>query len=556
MFKFYHFIVVFTLSLLFSNQIFALSLDVEEQLIRVGISTNDFQYLEYPSTRVTANVTFYIDDLSDETKLVKAPPGAVYTLSANSKGFSISSAGKTLFSSLCGPLGIIAPGGHIKLFDVKRKGKIASYRGKMEIVRASSSLSKISVVNVLPLDEYLKGVVPNELPVSFGFEALKSQAVAARNYAVRPREKPYPQFDICDSVMCQVYFGYDTEKPLSTKAVEETAGLVALHEGEVITALYSSAPGGFSGSYENAFSDPKTKQFPSESKPYLKAKSDVAGFSDLSSEEMARKFYTTSPPSYDVKSSYYRWSRYWTGLELEKVLNMNLAKLSQTKESAPFVKPAFNKGSLIGKLKDLKVLRRCTSGKAMELQIIGTNGTWVVQKELNIRRLLTKDGKALPSANIVMNLSKDSAGVISQVNLFGGGFGHGVGMSQYGASYMSGKGFTYDKILQHYYTGTAIGTIPVILCSENSKNAIKQVFYSSKAKGLLWIDSEGVSPIAIKINGKDLVLQENKGYKVKKSVDISPYLKVGANEVVYYPTDSEENDGLSVKLWIELEKAR
>ncbi|MGD9579865.1 MAG: SpoIID/LytB domain-containing protein [Vampirovibrionia bacterium] len=556
MFKFYHLILIFTVSLFLSGQIFAQSRDVEEQLIRVGISTNDFSALEYSSVRVSADSTFYIVDLSNENRLVKALSGAVYTISVNSKGFNVAINGSVLFSSVCGPIGISSPGGHVKLVDVSRKGKTAAYRGNIEVVRASSSLDKISVVNVLPMDQYLKGVVPNELPVSFGFEALKAQAVAARNYAVRPREKPYPQFDICDSVMCQVYFGYYTENTLSNSAVEETAGLVALHKGEVITALYSSAPGGFSGSYENAFSDPQSKDFPSESKPYLVAKSDNQAFSDLSSEEMARKFYTSSPASYDVKSSYYRWNRSWTGSELEKVLNMNLAKFSNAKDSAPFVKPAFGKTSSVGKLRDIKVLRRCKSGKAMELQITGTNGTWVVQKELNIRRILTSAGKALPSANIVIDLYKDSSGIITQVKLFGGGFGHGVGMSQYGASYMSSKGFSFDKILQHYYTGIAIGTIPVLLYKNEFMTPIKQEFYSPKGQAILWYENEGVSTITIKINGKDLVLNENNGYSSKKSVDISSYIHKGLNDIVYYPPASEEDEGLSVKLWIELEKAR
>lgn len=556
MFKFYHFIVFLTFCVFLNPQSSSFPLEIEEQLIRVGISTNDFQYLEYPSARVTADAAFYIEDLSTENKLVNASPGTVYTVSVDSIGFNVSIAGKVLFSGLSGPIGFSSPAGHIKLPDVKRKGQVAAYRDRVEIVRASGCLDNVSVVNVLPMDQYLKGVVPNELPVSFGFEALKAQAVAARNYAVRPREKPYPQFDICDSVMCQVYFGYYTEQPLSSKAVEETAGLVALHDGEVITALYSSAPGGFSGSYENAFSDPKEKKFPAESKPYLIAKSDLGDYADLSTEEMARKFYTTSPPSYDVKSSYYRWNRSWTGLELEKELNMNLAKLSKASDSSSFIKPAFSTGSSIGKLKDLKVLKRCTSGKAMELQIIGTNGTWVVQKELNIRRLLTSVGKALPSANIVMNLSKNADGIITQVQLFGGGFGHGVGMSQYGASYMSGKGFTYDKILQHYYTGTAIGTIPVLLYSGDYMKPIKQVFYSSKGNAMLWIDSEGVTPIRMKINGNDFILSENSGCKIKKSVDISSYVKIGANDIIYYPPNPELEEGLSVKLWIELEKAR
>jgi hypothetical protein len=284
-------------------------------------------------------------------------------------------------------------------------------------------------------------------------------------------------------------------------------------------------------------------------------KCDISGVGNLSDEAAVRKFYSTSPATHDVKSGYYRWNRYWTGTELAKVLNMNLAKLSNTKASKPFVKPAFSKQSCIGTLKDIKVLKRGVSGKAMELKISGSNGSWVVQKELNIRRLLTKNGKALPSANIVINRGTDANGNIVNVKMFGGGFGHGVGMSQYGASHMSAKGYKFSQILQHYYTGVAIGTIPVILYAEDYIRPVKQEFYSLDGSGKLWIDSEGVSPIKLIINGKELVLNESSGISIKKSTDISSYLHPGKNQVIYMPPDPLLNEGMSVKLWIEVVKA-
>ena len=556
MLKFYHFIIILTCSIFLSTDMVAISADYQEQLIRVGISTSDFKDLEYYSTTLTADKSFAITNISEQKTLINALPGAVYKFTVNSDGFNIIYNGKTILSKLSGPIGINSPGGHIKLMDIKRKGMIPAYRDKIEIVRGASSSDKLSVVNVLHIDDYLKGVVPNELPVSFGFEALKAQAVAARNYAVRPREKPYDQFDICDSVMCQVYFGYYTESPLATKAVEETAGLVALHKGDVITALYSSAPGGFSENYEYAFSHPITKNFPPEPLPYLKAVCDSGNCNSLHSEDAAREFYTTSPPSYDVKSGYYRWSRSWTGTELKNVLNMNLANLSNTKVSEPFVKPGFSKKCNIGQFKDLKVLKRGVSGKVMELKITGSNGSWVVQKELNIRRLLTKNGKALPSANIVFDLYKDSEGNVSSLKLYGGGFGHGVGMSQYGASYMAARGNNFSRILQHYYTDIAIGTIPVILYAESSAKPLKQDFYSPDGTAVLWMENEGVFPVKLKINGKEFLIDEKIDCITKKAINISSYVRQGANSVIFYPPDSLNNEGLGLKMWIEVVKAK
>lgn len=534
------------------------ALDYQEQLIRVGISTTDFQALEYPSAQFTGDNNFVITDLSLEKNLINAIAGEVYKVTVSNKGFSIYCKGKTVVSNIEGPVGVYSPNGHIKLVDILRKGKTPAYRGRIEIVRASRSSNKLSVVNVLNLDDYLKAVVPNELPVSFGLEALKAQAVAARNYAIRPREKPYDQFDICDSVMCQVYFGYYTEHTLANKAVDETAGLVALHKGEVITALYSSAPGGYSENYEFAFSEPQTNQFPANPLPYLKGTSDDPSINDLSSDEAARKFYTTSPASFDSKSSYYRWSRIWTKPELEQVLNINLAKFSKDKGSSYFIRPVFRSGSCIGGLKDIKVLKRGVSGKAVELKIEGSNGSWTVQKELIIRRLLTKSGKALPSANIVIDLMKDVDGNISNIKLFGGGFGHGVGMSQYGASYMACNGYKFDQILQHYFNGIAIGTVPVILVVDESAIPVKQVFYSPGNTGILWIENEGVSSLKLKINDKDLLIEKALVDKSKVKLDISAYLNKNAhNEIVFYPPKYLENEeGLSVKMWVEVLKAR
>lgn len=109
------------------------------------------------------------------------------------------------------------------------------------------------MINVLDLQSYLKGVVPNEMPVRFGLEALKAQAVLARSYVLKPRERNYHNFDVCDSVACQVYFGANTEKELSDKAVDETDNIVAMSDNELVLALYSSTAGGYTESYENAF---------------------------------------------------------------------------------------------------------------------------------------------------------------------------------------------------------------------------------------------------------------------------------------------------------------
>jgi stage II sporulation protein D len=131
-----------------------------------------------------------------------------------------------------------------------------TYRGVVEIF--ANSRNTLTVVNELPLEEYLLGVVPNELsPSTFGeLEALKAQAVAARTYIVANLGQYRAEgYDICDTDACQVYFGAGTEDPLATQAIAETRGVVAMHDGRPIKALYSSTCGGRTEASENIFEE-------------------------------------------------------------------------------------------------------------------------------------------------------------------------------------------------------------------------------------------------------------------------------------------------------------
>jgi stage II sporulation protein D len=131
-----------------------------------------------------------------------------------------------------------------------------SYRGSLEVF--GNARNTLTAVNELPLEEYLLGVVPNELsPSTFGqLEALKAQAVAARTYIVRNMGQYRAEgYDICDTDQCQVYFGAGTEDPLSSQAVNETRGVVATYNGQPINALYSSTCGGRTESSENIFGE-------------------------------------------------------------------------------------------------------------------------------------------------------------------------------------------------------------------------------------------------------------------------------------------------------------
>jgi len=522
-------------------------------LIRVGISTNNFSKLEYNKVSISSQGKLELFDKFFNTEICKTLPGDVLKFKIEKTSFKLWKNGEEIADHLFGPIIVKPLDDHpIEVVGLKRKGVQAAYRGIFEITRVPGKEGKLSLVNILPLEDYLKGVVPNELPPSFGMEALKAQAIAARNYAIRPRVKKYPQFDLCDSVQSQVYFGINTEAPESNKAIEDTRGLVALYNGDVILALYSSAAGGYTENFENAFSEPGGGNFPAHPLPYLKGIPDLKSTPVLNNEKAARHFYTKKPPGFDVNSRYYRWTREWTGEELRKVLNSTLHNY----RSCDLISPKFGDTTDIGKIKSVNVISRGVSGKIIALSVKTSKGEWIIKKELIIRRIFKKNGKALPSANMVFNNYTDKNGYLIKLQAFGGGFGHGVGMSQYGASYMAKSGYTFDQILQHYYKGIAIGTWPVYMVSEYVTFPIKQEFSSPNGKADLLLENfdadDTINKFDFKINSKKISLDKDQLNHKKTRISLDKFIKKGINEIIYFPLD--ENEEKSAKIWIEIYK--
>ncbi len=517
-------------------------------LIRVGISTNDFRKLEYKRVSLSSDGRLELHDRFFNAKICETLPGDVLKFEIDKTVIKVYKNEKKLTGLVFGPIAVKPldemP---VKVIGLKRKGKQAAYRGNFEVLRVPGKKGKLSLVNVLSLEEYLKGVVPNELPPSFGEEALKAQAVAARNYAIRPRVKRFPQFDVCDSVYSQVYFGYNTEAPESNNAIEATKGLVALHDGEVILALYSSTAGGYTENFENAFSEPGGGNFPAKPLPYLKGKPDDGKTLPLDSDQKSRKFYTKKPASFDMNSGYFRWTRQWTADELRTVLNSTLSNYS----SCELISPEFKKGEDIGRIKRVDVISRGVSGKIIALSVKSSNGERIIKKELIIRRVFKKSGKALPSANIVFDNLLGKEGYLLKLVAHGGGFGHGVGMSQYGASYMSKNGYSFDEILQHYYTDIAVGTWPIYMASEYITRPIKQEFTSPiKRADLLIENQELIEEFSFMINSKKISLGKAQLKHEKIRIPLDNFINEGLNEIIYYPLSEAEEK--SVKLWIEV----
>ena len=504
--------------------------------VRVGISDTDFRTYIFNTIEFTDAYKLNVMDATTGYTVPDTETSDTIKVTNENNRFSIYVDGELRARNLKGPVVVSArDGSFVKIKGLKRKGKQAGYRGSIELVLSSKDYSKFSIVNVLSLRNYLRGVVPNEMPVRFGLEALKAQTVAARNYAVSPRVKAYKEFDLCDSVACQVYFGANTEDSLADKAIDETDGIIALDkENKPILALYSSTAGGYTESYSYVISDPKTKEFPSKDIPYLTAVPDQLDFGTLETEEKAAAFYTSKPRAFDEDSPYYRWTKEWTVSELENVLKKTLPAQSKV----GFVHPVVNSSDEIGKIISIRALKRGASGKIIQLELKTDNNTYIIEKELVIRRCFQKNGISLPSANFIVQYID---GVNPSYKFIGGGFGHGVGLSQWGAGKMASLGYKFDEIIQHYYTGTKLTTIPVDVIS-HIKPA-ESIFYTNNSIATVYIyNPDEIRKLKIIINNKDIEIKLNEGLT---TIDISKYLQTGINRISYLIMD--ENVGFSKK---------
>ena len=422
------------------------------------------------------------------------------------------------------------------------------YFGNIELEKSRNNPdSKFAVVNVLPLQTYLKGVVPNEMPTDFGLEALKAQAVLARNYVLKPREKYYKEFDICDSVACQVYFGANTQESLSDRAVDETENIIVTYNNDLILAVYSSTAGGYTESYKNVFMQNMQGRIMSPHVPYLVAVPDSQNIPKLDTEEKVRAFYSSTPETYDNKSPYFRWTAEWNITDLEKTLSKTLPSVKST----GFVKTKypvdFSNPNFLGHIKSIMINKRGESGKIVALTIVTDKNEFTVYKELIIRKVFQYNNKILPSANVFFDFKSDENNQV-KLTATGGGLGHGVGMSQWGAGAMAKKGADYKKIIHHYYTNVDISVLPVEI--RNNQTVTREFYFDSKKAYLKVENRVSFKDLNIIINNKYVSTDLKRKLSKGECIEITHYLKHGKNLITYNVVgDKTEN---SVKFGIEL----
>lgn len=438
--------------------------------IRVVIKNNDYSSFFHDEVSITSNEPFKVT-IGGDTKEYPAYEKVDFTSAAD----------------LAERAFIEPTGGLITLNSVSRSSGMPAYRGTVEILGGENGFI---IVNEVPLEEYLYSVVPSEMPTAYGLEALKAQAVTARSYA-------YNQFygntfrkygaNVCDSVISQVYNNIP-ETELSIKAVNDTDGLFLKYNGDVISANFFSTSSGVTANNGEVWADVITKAFPAPTAPYLKSKQLYQGedYGDLRLEENAARFFKAQDvKAYDSFSNWFRWSLEMTNEELTAAINANIKeryeaepKLIKTLQADGRYKSQYLDS--IGTLVTLQVLERGEGGNITKMRIEGTEKTIIVNTEYNIRNLLRpkqyqagkegivinrSDGSAIsdyalmPSAFFTMERMTMPDGTIKSVKFFGGGNGHGVGMSQVGAKGMADHGATFDEILTFFYDGTEVSRI-------------------------------------------------------------------------------------------------
>jgi stage II sporulation protein D len=296
------------------------------------------------------------------------------------------------------------------------------YRGELVI---SATDSGLLVVNELPMDHYLRGVVPLEIgsrtPAEFA--AVQAQAVAARTYAYKHLTTARA-FDMYATVQDQVYGGIDAEKPQSDSAITTTGDVVVLYNGQPITTPYHSTCGGSTAAVSEVWYDQPNQ-------PYLRPVSDkIPGTNNF----------------YCDPSSRFSWTQSYDAAGLLAVMEKYLSTYTKAPKNG------------IGKITDIREQGRTPSGRIAALTVQTDSGSYTLRG--NDIRFVLRDPKGAILNSTYFSFTKEtSGGEVSSLNVNGRGYGHGIGMCQWGAIGRARAGQNYRTILETYYPGTTIGRI-------------------------------------------------------------------------------------------------
>ncbi|MGK7943296.1 MAG: SpoIID/LytB domain-containing protein [Microcystaceae cyanobacterium] len=301
-----------------------------------------------------------------------------------------------------------------------------------------NSYRNYTLVNDVSLETYLRGVVPHEIGPSAPVNAAKAQTIIARTYALRNlRRFQADNYQLCASTHCQVYYGLSDVSSRADQAIAQTRGLVLTYNNELVDALYSSTTGGVTAKFSDVWNG--------EERPYLKAiiDSPQPNLWDLTQKSLAdeaafRQFISLNQGFNETGRRVFRWRR---KSDLEG-LNKDLRTYLERKKHplADFTS-----------IKGMKITERSPSGRVLSLTV------WTDQGELVLRKNEARSAFGPPRSTLfylepILNPNQELGGYI----FVGGGFGHGVGLSQFGSYNLANLGWSPTQILAFYYPGTQI----------------------------------------------------------------------------------------------------
>lgn len=404
-----------------------------EKTIRVKICASDYEEALHDRIQITSSGTYSLQWSGGEEVY---PGDQILTIDPEDDRLKN------------GKMTVAAENG-LQLVNVHRECGYPVYPGSIEIWPEDG---RLAVINKVDLEEYLKRVVPGEMLLSYGTEALKVQAICARNYAWNKLSgagaDPVCGANVDDSVNYQVYNNQERGEA-ADQAVEETRGQVLTYQGEVIDTYYFSVSCGTTTDLSIWQENPAdTPYYPASA---LNASRESL---DLSEESAFRGFIDWYQDSYDAGSDFYRWKIVLSVPEITASVSDYLEKHS--------MEP-------VGTITDLEVTKRGGGGIIEELSVTGSEGRTVLYRQSAVREALGNaemvialpDGrtvtnwKMLPSAFFYMEEQRDGDVLIGYI-LHGGGYGHGAGMSQSGAYGLIREGKTYEEALAYFYPGTEL----------------------------------------------------------------------------------------------------
>jgi stage II sporulation protein D len=362
----------------------------------------------------------------------------------------------------------------MKVTSISRSYGNPLYEGDLEV---SMAKGRLLLINDIELNNYLYKVVPSEMPASFHIEALKSQAIAARTYAISDLLKKSNEkegYHVDDSTSSQVY---NNQSPSATinDAINKTLGYVMMSDNQLIDAKYYSTSAGITASAHEVWFENDNQAAISYLTGTNLAKDPSGKLIELDTTNEANMlsfFKTIKMSTPDANSSFHRWKLTLTKEDIRQTLNANLSNRYQssttkilTNTSGTWVSKTIP--SDVGEIFDFYVEQRGDSGVVMSIVVETSTGSYKIISEYNIRftiRPISIDQTLQTAKNTDLNYSGNRNGfsilpsgffAIEQVGenfvIYGGGYGHGAGMSQYGAHGLGLSGLTYETILNTFY---------------------------------------------------------------------------------------------------------